>query len=332
VRRGYVDRFFGAVERLPGPAVAWFALAGLLVAALVIGLTWAANAYPIGTFNSDLLAAPILTGYFLALSAFMRQTAESAFNDFRPALGDSTHDDAELARLVSVPDRLAVLAGLVMAITTFGLFFAFLQPTTAAVPPLAEALTSVLWLANALAAGLVIAQTLLQLRAVRHLSQIARAIDILYAGPVDALSRVTAVGGMGMIIFIVLANLLVPASSTAYGGLSVGIIVLALFCFVLPLRVMHGRLSAQKSELLAASAKRIRGVLNDLHSALDAHDLSAADGINKMVTSALAERDLLMKLSTWPWTTATIRGFGSALLLPVAIFVITRGIDRFTGV
>jgi hypothetical protein len=51
-----------------------------------------------------------------------------------------------------------------------------------------------------------------------------------------------------------------------------------------------------------------------------------------MVTSALAERDLLMKLSTWPWTTATIRGFGSALLLPVVIFVITRGIDRLTGV
>jgi hypothetical protein len=36
------------------------------------------------------------------------------------------------------------------------------------------------------------------------------------------------------------------------------------------------------------------------------------------------EREILGKLPTWPWSAGTIRGFGSALLLPITVFLLQR--------
>jgi hypothetical protein len=42
----------------------------------------------------------------------------------------------------------------------------------------------------------------------------------------------------------------------------------------------------------------------------------------------MSELEFLGKRSTWPWSTGTFRGFASALLLPIVIFVITQIIAR----
>ena len=325
---GLVDRALAAVERLPGPAEAWFVAAGCVLALIGHGVLWISGTYAFGQLNSEVIIASVLAGAFLALSAFMKRTADAAFEDFRPALSDPSREEAERQRLLAIPDRAFVVAAVAMAILTNTLYLVLVKPTEAPRPPLAELVVAATWLFFAIVFGLVIGQTLIQLRSVRHLSEVARNIDVLNSGPVDALSRVTAVGAVGMLVFITVANLGVPATASAYVGLDVFVIVFALAAFLLPLQVMHRRLSRQKADLLAASAERLRKVLDALHRAVDSHDFTTADGLNKMVASAIAERDLLTRLSTWPWTSTTIRGFGSALLLPVVIFVITRSIDR----
>ncbi len=258
----------------------------------------------------------------------MKRTADAAFEDFKPALGNPEAEGAERQRLLSTSDRASLTAGLGIVVLTTTLYVVFLSPTIAPRPPVAEVTVTVGWIVFSFVVGLVIAQTLNQLRAVRHLSEVALNIDILNSSPVDALSRVTAVGTVGLLLFITAANLLLPASAPGFVALDVFIIVFALLAFVLPLQVMHRRLGRQKAELLAASTGRLRSVLDALHQAVDGHDYANADALNKMVTTELAERELLSRLPTWPWTTTTIRGVGSALLLPVVLFVITRGIDR----
>jgi hypothetical protein len=323
-----VERFFATVARLPGPPELAFAIAGVLIALVAHAMVWATGSEPTGTLVPDLWVAPILAGGLLALSAFMKRNAESAFRDFRAALDDPEHEDEQRQRLTVIRDRVALLGGLGLVLITFAVYLILVKPTTAPRPQAVENLVGALWLPASFVLGMVIAQTLAQLRAVRHLSSVARRIDILNPGSVDALSRVTLVGSVGLLTFVFAASLALPQATPSYLWLDGVLIVFAVLAFVLPLTVMHRRLGDQKAELLAGSSLRVRTVLEQLHAAIDVHDLSAADGLNKMVSSALAERDLLTRLSTWPWTTATIRGFGSALLVPVVIFVITRGIDK----
>ena len=323
-----IDRIMAAVERLPGPAEAYFVVGGVVLALVGHGVLWISGTYPFGQLNSEVAIASVLAGSFLALSAFMKRTADAAFDDFRPALAEPSSENAERQRLLSIPDRAFVVAAVAMAILTNTLYVVLVKPTLAPRPPVAELVVAATWLFFAIVFGLVLAQTLIQLRSVRHLSEVARNIDVLNSGPVDALSRVTAAGAVGMLVFITVANVGVPATASAYVGLDVFIIGFALAAFLLPLQVMHRRLSKQRADLLAASAERLKSVLDALHRAVDGHDYTTADALNKMVASSIAERDLLTRLPTWPWTTTTFRGVASALLLPVVIFVITRAIDR----
>ncbi|MDL2336116.1 MAG: hypothetical protein QFC55_08810 [Chloroflexota bacterium] len=271
-----VDRALDAVDRLPGPAEAYFLAAGFAIALFGNLTLWISGSSPPGQFNPEVVVASVLAGMFLALAAFMRRTAVAAFEDFRPALADEDSAEAERRRLISIPDRAFLVWATAVAAMTNALYLVYVKPTAAPRPPIVESVVAAAWLVFAIVLGLVVAQAITQLRSVRHLGVVARKIDVLNSGPVDALSGVTAVG----------------------------------------------------AELIAASTERLKGILDALHRAADAHDYTSADALNKMLASAIAERDLLTRLPTWPWTTTTIRGFASALLLPVVIFVITRAIDR----
>ena len=320
-----VDRALAAVDRLPGPSEAWFAAGGVVLALIGHLALWLTGDLAFWGLATELVIAPIMAGLLLALVAFMRRTADSAFDDFRPALADPAVEDSERHRLLAIPDRAFVISAIATTVLTSSLALTFGRAPR---PPTAEVVITAGWIIFSIILGLVIAQIFSQLRAVRHLSEVARNIDVLSPGPVAALSRVTSVGGIGMLIFVAAANVALPTTAQSYVVLDVVIIILAIVAFVSPLQVMHTRLSRQKGDLLAASTARLKTVLESLHSAVDAHDYTSADGLNKMVASTVAERDLLARLQTWPWTPTTIRGFASALLLPVILFVITRGIDR----
>ncbi len=46
--------------------------------------------------------------------------------------------------------------------------------------------------------------------------------------------------------------------------------------------------------------------------------------LGKSIAALWRERDIIAKLPTWPWSTGTLRGFVSALLLPITLFLIQR--------
>jgi hypothetical protein len=66
--------------------------------------------------------------------------------------------------------------------------------------------------------------------------------------------------------------------------------------------------------------------MGELTTAVDARDLPRAEGMQKLLASQLSQRDVLARLPTWPWSSGTLRGFATTLLLPVIVFLIPRGV------
>jgi hypothetical protein len=53
-----------------------------------------------------------------------------------------------------------------------------------------------------------------------------------------------------------------------------------------------------------------------------------ADALNKTLMSLLAERDVLVRSATWPWTPEVGRAFATALVLPIILWLVYRILDQ----
>jgi hypothetical protein len=146
--------------------------------------------------------------------------------------------------------------------------------------------------------------------------------------PTNALSRLTALTAGGILAFVVIFVLVNPEQPPVFIAEETVMIGLAVVSFVVPLRVMHSRLAAEKTRLLGESQDRIKAILGQIHRQTDQADVSKADLLHEAFAALLAEQAFLEKLHTWPWSTATIRGFASALLLPIALIVFTQVLSR----
>jgi hypothetical protein len=91
---------------------------------------------------------------------------------------------------------------------------------------------------------------------------------------------------------------------------------------------MHRRIAAETDRLEAETGERIRATIADLHRHVDQHKLDNADALNKTLSSLALERQLLERMPTWPWQTDTFRGFLTALVLPIVLWLITRVLER----
>ena len=40
---------------------------------------------------------------------------------------------------------------------------------------------------------------------------------------------------------------------------------------------------------------------------------------------------MLARVSTWPWSPGTLRGFGTAIVLPIALWLIYRVLDQLVA-
>jgi hypothetical protein len=329
---GWVDRLFGLPLRLPGiPAIWWVALF-VLMTLLPASLLWATGAQPAGTIDSRLWVAALLGASGVALRNMLDGTARRAFREFMPALG-AEHDPEELeSALVSLPDRVAIPAiAVAEVVITIGYFSDPNETAHILSRPFVEqaVVLSTNWLAIAIA-GVLLVGLFRQLAAVSRLHRLA-VVDLFDPGPAHAFARLTSATAIGVMLFtaVVLADP-AAANDTILFGLQAGILLLiAGAAFGLPLRGMHDRLAAEKATLLRAVNGRIKVTTGRVHAAVDADERSAGSGLHDHLASLIAERELIAKLSTWPWGAGTIRGLGSALLVPIVVWAITRALERY---
>lgn len=182
--------------------------------------------------------------------------------------------------------------------------------------------------------GMVAINAVRQLGAIGRIGETAR-VDILSPEPLSRFADVTARTAIGLALAVVvgvsarwsiLPNI---AAVTVIGG--IGWMAFAMAVFVFPLQGIHRRLDAEKSALKAEADRRLKAILAQVHDAVDHDDLANADALNKMLTSVSHERDLVARLPTWPWSTGTLRGFVTVVVVPIAVFLLTRLLDRALG-
>lgn len=160
------------------------------------------------------------------------------------------------------------------------------------------------------------------------MSRTAPHLDILKPASANAFSRLTSVVAVAILLPVIVFVIGDREIPTAYLVQVGSLMLMAIASFVLPLMTIHRRLEAHKTRLPAEAQDRVTLVLSRIHDAVERDDMSRAEQLQNMLDALLAERDLLDRLHTWPWSTTTFRGVASALLLPVVVFVITRALER----
>jgi hypothetical protein len=335
----WLDRLFDWLARLPGPT--WLAYLGLVIPSTVLSTSalWLSGLIPVGTLDPTQAFWGVMTVAILGATHHLRNVAGSAFDAFRPALGDGELDVKRQRYELTVMPARPVLALTVFSIVVTPLYYVS-DPEGAQVVGLtaigfvpriiSEGLTSVVVLA-------ILLQATRQIRRVARLHEAARNVDPFRPMPLYAFSRLTAQTAIVLILFNVVG---LAANTTAVTGEAFFTLYLpwlvacfggAILIFLLPLRGMHRRLEEIKDGHEAAAGGRLSALLAELNQAIDARDSERVKALDGSISALRHERELLAKLPTWPWSTGTIRGFGSALFLPIALFLVQRYLNQLLG-
>lgn len=334
----WLDRLFDFIRRLPGPT--WVAYVLLLVPSIFVATSalWLSGLRPWGEMDPAQIFWGTSTVGVLAAMHRLRIVAGSSFDVFRPALGDGVPDpEAIRYELTVMPARSILL------ITLFGFVITPLYYLADPVASQVVGLNGLGLIARALSEGFttvvvlaILYQAIRQARRVTRLHAVAEHVDPFRAAPLYAFSRLTAQTGVVLIMFNALGLILNPTITTE-NALALYLPWMAAFLggtiaiFVVPLLGMHRRLADLKDGLEDAVDGRMRILLGELNEAIDDRATDRADGLDRMVSALRHEREVLVKLPTWPWSTATLRGFGSALLLPIGLFLVQRYLGEFLG-
>jgi len=296
----------------------------LLVVSQVAG--WVAGSHPVGVIEPTAIIPVALLAYIAIAIVTIRRVALGAFETFRPALGDVLPDPEAIARSLGTPPLRPTLVAIAIfeAIIT-GSYLS--SPTARATVPDVWPDAGFIWAAWMVSVAVfatIVVYAVHQLRIVTRLHAIAPRIDLFRPAPINAFSRLTVTMA---IVLLPLMLFGVQAENQLLQVPAMGVLIVA--SFALPLRGMHGRLVREKRRLLDASTTRFEAVRSRLHAAIDSGDLSHADELQAALSAVLTEREVIAKLPTWPWTATVFRGFASAVLVPILLWLAIRLLERF---
>ena len=333
----WLDRLFDWIVDLPGPT--WLAYLVLTVPSAILAnaAIWLSGLRPFGEPEPVGVGWGVATIAILAASHRLKVVAASAFDAFRPALGTGV-DDPDRARydLTVMPARPILFLTVFSVVITPAYYVADpvasqvvgLTPLGLVPRLISEAATSAILLG-------ILYQAIRQMRIVSRLHAAADRVDPFRPAPLHAFSRLTAQAAFVLVGFNVLGMFLNPtmfetsAAVTLFAPWLLGFTIVAVAIFIIPLGGMHGRLLAEKERLEGDAEERLKAILAELNRDVDTRDLARADALNKTLASLLQQRDVLARLPTWPWSAGTLRGFVSAILLPLVIFLIQRVLVQF---
>jgi hypothetical protein len=331
-------RVVRAIDRLPGPA--WLAYAALAVAGTILLELrfWVTGTAAVGVFDTNSLTLGAMAPVLIALWDHLGRSTGAAFDTFRPALAPTADADAIRDRLCLLPARDGtILAAIGVVLTAVTYAFSPTVPEIVGVPAWVGALLFPLQAFNTAIFFALIVRMIRQMTEIRRVLGEVTAVDIFRPGPLHALAGVGARSSMALVLLLGAAFLLlIPTQATIDVALAILPYfaiptVLATAAFVVPLYGTHGRLVAEKRRLESVLDDRLERLLAELAADVDARRLDTVDGLSRAVGSVLQERDIVEKLSTWPWSPGTMRGFVSAILFPLAMFVLQHVLAGLLG-
>lgn len=336
----WIHRFIDWVERLPGPSWLFYLALWLAIFLLANAAKWLDGSQPLGAIKPLSTVGASDGVYFLALMHYLKGAAGAALRTFRPALAVSENEYNRLYyRLTTLPARGALLAsgiGAAVAILTV-----LLNPTMPgpyyASSLLATVLGSGITVFTFTVTAALVYQTIHQLTMVSRVHATVMRINLFQPDPLYAFSGLTARTAMGYLlladtaVLVMLEFMREEAIDSMALGIMVFMMLLAAVAFVLPLLGIHRRMVEEKERLESEANRRLEAAIAELHRRVDAMHLTDMSELTSAIESLEIETNLLAKIPTWPWQPGTLRVAISPVLLPVAVWLIQRFLERFGG-
>ena len=302
----------------------------IVLAGWAYAVLWRSGRIAAGTIDWNEIILVVYISFLLAAGIVGRRVARVAIRTFWPATGWLEDEQADwVYRFMAMPRRHEVIAlglGLVIAIP------ATLDAPQAILGPAEGRGAALLAYFPTFVAGYALSAigVLLGARWLGHVAEIhreARAIDPFDREPIYAFSRLTV-----YISFVILVSTYYTLTLNAAfinGTLPALVLmpvttVLGVLAFIAPLWGIHGRLDHEKAMLLGEVDRRMRAVGAELYENIDAGKLEPSKTISDTIAALRALRDQIRELPTWPWSAQLLRGFVSALLLPIIVYVLSR--------
>jgi hypothetical protein len=330
----WIDRLIAWIDHLPGPAWLFYVLGVMAMAFIGNAMFWIDGSMPVGSVDTLATLFSIFVFYWVALYQYLTRVGSKSLQTFLPLL---EADDSEVAQIdhelgtlprwlgwLAIPLGLGLGAGTILGDPAP---FGDIVPRTPIPYVVDIAITSFLWATF----YCVVIRSIRQLRTVSKLHARATNVNLLKLEPAHAFSTLTARTGIGVILLLIFAYLLDPTALGATLDIFTYVVtaILSIAVFVIPVMGMRDHLEDEKERLLNETSDLLQSASNDLHSKVNRRAYDDFGGIEVSISALIRERELFEKISTWPWDLRTIRGFSSALLLPIFLWLVTRLLERF---
>ncbi len=322
---------------MPGHGWWVFPALALLLFTYAHAVLWVTGRLPFGVIDPVIAVGVPYGPYLLGLLAAANFVSKRSLDAFWPATGWPDSERAGwAAAFVNTPGPwgwVSLLIGVPLAIG------AFLSAPTSWLGRGNDPLVLLVVYLPALVFGYSMApaafvHTVRQLRLVSRIHREATRIDPFERGPVYAFSRLTVLTGLGYVLlgyYSLTVNGAFAAGNLVVLAPLVVTVLVGVATFVVPLWGIHDRLVDEKASLLRGVDDRVGQIGTEMYRRIDAGEFDAS----KVLTDALAGmttlRDRIQRLPTWPWPPQLLRGFVSALILPLVIYVLTRLVSTSIG-
>jgi hypothetical protein len=329
----WIDRFTRWLESLPGPYGASIFIIYILLSIQSQLVNWAAGVESWGVFNPAHLVYQLFTVEVLYFWNYLDRDAIRELKAFRPIWPAADREYADLVfRLSHQPARpIAALSALGIVIGAYYAYSVEMMTSGRFAFSLAS-FYGVLGFGVPMILALAFCYRIIrQLRIVSRLYASVSEIDLFNLEPVYALSSHTAKTGVIFLIMVYSNLLLAPRSIEIPTALvtTIAISVISFTAFVLPLRGINQRLVAKKKEVLREVNGRIKESFALLEERFDRRELGQVPELGKAIASLQHQKVFVEEIPTWPWQPGTVRGFISAMLLPILLWAIQQILGRF---
>ena len=337
-RPGAVSRFLAWADTLPGHG--WWVYPGFLLGLIAYGhaVLWLSGSLAFPTLLPAGTVGVVYGPFALGALAYLNGVAVRSIARFWPATGWPDADRPGWTyRFVTTPGGYGWICLAIGVVVGIGAFFGsplgVLGPAAASpMVVLVAAAPSLLFGYGMLPAAVI--QIARQLRLVDRIHREARAIDPFDRVPVYAFSAFTARAGL---VFLAIAYYSFTVNGAFQAGNAVSIAVIGVVvlvsvaCFVVPLWGIHDRLGREKEALLREVEVRLSTLGSEMYRRVDAGQFDGTKVVGEGIAGVSVLRERIVRLPTWPWPPQLFRGFISALLLPVIVYLVSRLIGGHIG-
>lgn len=330
----WTSRFFDWIEGLPTPPWSFYLAIFLASGLLSSFYMWATGATPWGEFQAIIM----LTGYWsvetLAFNHYLARASKSAFDEFAPLLQAEPDELArrrfEFSHLPRWPTILWGVVGIGFAVFMTTYQSEILVPFER--PFLIEAFS---WIPSGLFLFEFIYRLIYQLSHVQRLYAAIPEIDLLGLGSVHALAGFSARAGILILLFIYLNPSFIYApdilNDPVFFVVGTLMSALAIAAFILPLVEIRRRLVSEKERLQGEIGSYIETSRRRLQHRIDDDDYEHVAELRHAVRAFIDLDAKIDSISVWPWSAGTLRGFLSAILLPIILWLTQQVLARLLG-